>query len=150
MRVGGVAPGSRFSVRISTQVVFAHTGKVMSVGRLEEPALAGASRNCDTCFTLVICTKGASTLTAKLVWMNSLSNENVRVSVFLSDPGKPGVTESTLVGVRCASEIVMLTLADGVWRVCSTCRTVIVEIVEIATAETLAESLVPSVRIPHL
>ena len=146
MRVGGVAPGARLSVRISTQVVSAHTGKVMSVGRLEEPALAGASRNGDTCFTLVICTKGASTLTAKLVWMNNLSNENV----FLSDPGKPCVTESILVGVRCASENVMLTLADGVWRVCSTCWTVIGKIVEIATAETLAESLVPSVRIPHL
>ena len=144
MRVGGVAPGSRFSVRISTQVVSALTGKVMSVGRLEEPALAGASRNGDVCFTLIVCTKGAPTLTAKLVWMNNLSNENV----FLSDPGKPCVTESILVGVRCASE--MLTLADGVWRVCSTCWTVIGKIVEIATAETLAESLVPSVRIPHL
>ena len=146
MRVGGVAPGSRFSVRISTQVVSAHTAKVMSVGRLEEPALAGASGNGDMCFTLVICTKGASTLTAKLVWMNNLSNENV----FLSDPGKPGVTESILVGVCCASENEMLTLADGVWRVCSTCWTVIGKIVEIATAETLAEGLVPSVRIPHL
>ena len=62
----------------------------------------------------------------------------------------PTQVNLVLVGVRCASEIVMLTLADGVWRVCSTCWTVIVEIVKIATAEAIAESLVPSVRIPHL
>ena len=59
--------------------------------------------------------------------------------------GDPGTLKGTHLGtVRCA---VMLTPADGVLRDCSTCCTVIVEI---ATAETLAESLVASVRIPHL
>ena len=97
--IGGVTPGAWFSIRISAVVVFALTGKGVSVGRLEGPLLADSSGNSDTCFTFVICTKGAATLTAKLVWM-----KNISFSVFLSDPGKSCVTESLVVWVRCASE----------------------------------------------